>query len=281
VNVDDPYQIRALTLGELLDEAYIIFRRTWLKLVAFQLLIFVPTVAVEIYVIKGFGRWVMAYLNASGYSDPWGLNPIIFMTGGLLAVLLIQMIVAPVIGSVLTQAVADTYLSRTWGIKGLVHTFVRYSRPAIAMGLLLSLIWSLCVIVPIVLAGAGAYWAVESGMIAGLRILLLLAVLGLVFGVPAVFAGVHVNLRFMLGFNALVLENKGVWASFRRSAQLMRGRYWQAFSLWLVLVLIAILLGVLATAFVPTPSFELLEPDRIREIFPALIHAQVMSTILS
>jgi hypothetical protein len=280
MRVDDVYQIRTLTLGELLDEAYLLFRHTWLKLVAFQLIVFVPTAMVEVYVIRSVGRWVMAYLSATDYADPWGLNPMLFMASGLLVVLLIQMIMAPVIGAVLTQAVADSYLSKNWGLQRLIETFLRYAKSAFVMGMVLTLVWLVCTVLPLIMAGSLAFWAVQSGLIAGLPVLLLLAVLGLVFGLPAMFAGLYVNLRFMLSFNALVLEDMDIWSSFRRSSTLMRNRYWQGFSLWLVLFLIAILLGLVATAFVPTPSFELLEPDRIREIFPQLVEAQVMSTVL-
>ena len=280
VNSTDSYQIRVLTLGELLDEAYILFRRNWMRLVGFQLIVFVPTALLEVFIIDTFGKSVMTYLNASDAPDPWGMNPILFILGGVAAVLLIQIIVAPVVGCVLTQAVADTYLSRAWGLKDLWRTFVKYAWPAVIMGGLMALIWFLSAVGPIIIAASLGAWAIQTGMVSGLTTLLMAGVLALVFGIPAVFAGVYVNLRFMLAFNAMVLEDKPVLESFQRAAQLMKGRYWQGFSLWFVMFLIAILLGFMSTVFVPSPSFEMLESERIKEIFPQLVDSQILSTVL-
>ena len=276
----DSYQIRVLTLGELLDESYLLFRRNWLRLVSFQLIVFIPTALLEVFVIKRFGAMVMAYLESTNEGDPWGLNPILFVLGGVATVLLIQIVVAPIVGSVLTKAVADTYLSREWKLADLWDTFVKYASAAVLMGVIMALLWCLVTVGPMLMAAGLFYWGFTAGFVSGLSTLLYAGVLALVFGVPAVFAGVYINLRYMLAFNAMVLEEKSVLESFGRAAQLMKGRYWQGFSLWFVMFLIAVLLGFMATAFVPSPSFELLESERIREILPQLIDSQIMSTIL-
>ena len=60
----------------------------------------------------------------------------------------------------------------------------------------------------------------------------------------------------------------------------MAGRYWAALGLWVVVIVVGLLLGFVASAFVPSPSFEVLDPDRLRQILPELVRSQTVSTIL-
>ena len=275
------YQIRSLTLGEILDESFILFRDSWFRLVVFQLVVFIPTAVIEVLVIRYVGQLALNFLDAGDPTEGWGSAAFIFLLGGAVAILVIQMIVAPVVGCVLTKVIADTYLSKKWGMRELVNAGKKYALQAIALGFAVALIWLLALGVPTIVGGLLAYVGITSGGVSGVLTLVLFGLIALSFGIPALLAGVYVNLRFTLAFCVMVLEDKGVVDSMTRSARLMSGKYWEAFSLWFVMFLISILLGLVATLFVPSPSFEMLQSAKLRELVPQLVSSQSISTILS
>ena len=117
------FEIRALTLGEILDEAFILFRGAAVRLVVFQLIAFIPTALVEVWLIRAIARRALTLMQMS--EGPDLMQVMATALFGALAVLLIQLMVAPVVGVALTRAVADNYIDRTWSFRGVVGFAVR------------------------------------------------------------------------------------------------------------------------------------------------------------
>jgi len=281
VTTQSRYQLRSLSLGEILDESFILFRESWLKLIVFQFFIFVPTAIIEILVIRYIGSLALNYLNTGATSEEWGGGALVYLLSGVMSIFVIQMIVAPVVGCVLTKAIADSYLSKRWGMRELVNAGIKYAMPAIGLGVLVAGIWILAISIPAFMGFSLAYVVVSTGSVSGLLTFVLYGLMAIIFGIPALLGGVYVNLRFALAFCVMVLEDKKIVDSLSRSARLMSGRYWNAFSLWFVMFLISILLGFVATLFVPSPSFEMLQSAQLRDLVPQLVSSQSISTVLS
>jgi len=270
-------EIRTLTLGETLDEAYLLFRGAIWRLVVFQLLVFVPTAFVEIVAIRTVGQQLIELLRTR---DEALLSATLLMSlGGFGAVLFIQILVAPVIGVGLTRAVADTYLSRKWSVLGLFKVIASYAPRAMGLGLVLTLMLFAALAIPAGLATL-AVWASWASL-SHAEALLLITVAGLLAGAPAIAASIYLSLRFALAFAALVVEEVGVFESLKRSASLMAGRYWSGFGLWLVLFLVSLVIGFAATMLVPSPSWETDDIDRIRQVLPQLVESQMLLTLFS
>lgn len=281
MTTESRYQLRSLSLGEILDESFILFRESWLRLIVFQLFVFIPTAIIEVLVIRYLGSLALGYLDTGAADEGWGGGALVFLLSGALIIFTIQMIVAPVVGCVLTKAISDSYLSNSWGMRELVDAGKRYALPAVGLGVLVAVVWVLAICIPAAIGVSLAYIGVTTGGVSGVLTLVLYGLVAFVFGIPALLAGVYVNLRFALAFCVMVLENKGILESLTRSAKLMSGRYWEAFSLWFVMFLISILLGFVATLFVPSPSFEMLQSAKLRELVPQLVSSQSISTVLS
>jgi hypothetical protein len=274
------FDIRALDLGEILDEAFVLLRLAVGRLLVFQLLIFVPTAAVEVGVISALGRAAIALV--SDRADVATVGPLAVVSIGALAVIGIQLVVAPLAGVALCRGVADTYLGHRWGVGDLVRVALRYAGRAVVVALAVSLLLAVVVFGPLSLAGLIGFALVDGGAVSGPAELALLAVvLGLLGLLPAIGGGVWVSLRYGLAPVALVVEELGPRAALARSAALMRGRMWSGFGLFLVLTLIAVLLGALASALAPTPPIESLDPDQVRQLLPAFVDSQILSTVLS
>ena len=273
------FEVRSLTLGELLDESFVLFRRAWVRLIAFQLVAFVPTAIAEILVITALGDLFADLIRVRGQDFVAG--PILMAAAGAVAVIAVQILVAPLVGVALTRAVADTYLSRAWTVLGLLRVAAQYALRAIGVGIVLLVLLLLVAAVPTVLTSwvALSLWS-GAGLDSAGRVLLVV-VGALLAGLPVVAVGVYITLRYMLSFATLVVEDASVITAFRRSAELMKGRYWAGFGLWGILMLVSILLGFAASMFVPSPSFETFDPDQVRQILPQLVDAQIVTTLLS
>lgn len=271
------FEIRTLTLGEILDEAYVLFRGAVWRLVVFQLILFIPTAIVEVLAIRAIGAQLIELLRTR--DEALFMATLLITGAGFGAVFVIQVLIAPVIGVGLTKAVADTYLSKKWTVGGLLKVTITYAGRAIGVGMVLTSLLLATIAIPAGVAVAIAY-SVWGSLSPG-EAVLVLVVFGLLAGLPAVAGAVYLSLRYALAFAALVVEDIDVRTALHRSAALMRGRYWSGLGLWLVLFLVSLIIGFAATMFVPSPSWETDDIDRIRQILPQLVESQMLLTIFS
>lgn len=272
------FEIRALTLGEVLDDAFDLFRRSIVPLILFQLVAFVPTAIAEVVIIAAAGEAAGDLIRSGGDAALAGPAMVALLGGG--AVLAIQVVIAPLIGVGLTSAVADTYLSKPWSVKQLFGVAYKYAARSIVLGGVLLVLIMLVVVLPIAVAGSAAYAMWSGGAVEGPTTILLIVVASLVAGMPVLFGAIYINIRYALAFVALVVEDAPVLASLKRSAALMKGRYWSGFGLWLVLFLVGLLLGFAASLFAPAPAFETLDPDQLRQLLPQIVRSYTLRTVL-
>lgn len=226
-----PMDLRPLTLGELLDRSFTLYRRhLWL----FVGVMAIPSVfALAVGVLSEYMQWLA---NPRPGASPDDLAPaqaallIGGLVGGMLLVMVVYLVVYMVALGATTVAVSEIYVGREATIAQ-VYAKVR--------GRLGSLIWLMCItgfrVGAVVILGIFA-----AGVLAGISAVLVSPLFAplLMFGamIPTFVLALYMMLRYGLAVPSLVLEDLGGGDAVRRSVSLTKGH--------LVRVL---LLGICAT----------------------------------
>jgi hypothetical protein len=219
--------LRPLTLGELLDRTFSLYRNNfWL---------FVGIMAMPAVISVPFSAWFFSMRGAAAFT---GKPSPTFAAGGavvaLAFMLLLWMVYAVAIGAT-TYAVSGAYLGQNstvresygkvrgkmWRILGVVVvTLLRSLGMLVLIGIGMAIVIGVLVGTRafIARAGGGQPRPILGGIIAVVVILTYLAGLGL---------WILWSLRYAVSIPTLLLENLGVLASIRRSIKLTRGRRWQ------------------------------------------------------
>ena len=229
-----PYDLRPLSLGELLDHVFTLYRNHFALFVGVMAIPAAVQIPTNLY---SFGMWGKLIQLRPGQPPPFDR--------GALAIL--YLVIFPVIMVALTLglgaialAVSDVYLGGSATIRGSYQKALRRFWPLLGLLITIGLIFIgviiVCVLALVVLfaglaasgvmARAGAVAKVANIFVAFLALLTILAVTILVFMV------------FSLVIPALMLEGASVGGALRRSIELTRGRRWHIF------------LGVLLMTFV-------------------------------
>ena len=123
-----------------------------------------------------------------------------------------------------TDLVFKVALSRLWPLAGMAIL--------LAVGVILA---SLVLIVPGVILGK-----LGLGILLGLGMFL--------GGLLLIIVGVMLGLAWSVAMPALVLENRGVFESFKRSADLTRSKRWSIFLLYFLVVIVTVIMEVVLVA---------------------------------
>lgn len=271
------FQVRSLTIAEILDEGFRLFRYGFGRLLLFQLIVYVPTTALLAYGIISAGDVLLSMVGTSSLPDLGPLMARLVLFG--VALVTLQVVAGALVMVATSRAVADTYLGRAWTTGTILRTALERSPAAVAVGAFLTLIFALSITIPLGLGGVLALSVGSSG--GGVLLVVLAVVFGLALAGVSVLGALLLLLRYGLGLIAVAVEHTGFTAALSRSVELMRGRYARGLALFLILVAINLLLTSVLTAFLPMPSFEGVDPDELRRLLPQLIRGQVLSTILS
>src|SRR5262245_11189052 len=119
------FEIRKLTLGENLDEAFKLFRHSFWRFLFFQLLIYGPSIAVFALAFRAGGDALLKMLETGELPTVGDFIAPILLLGG--AMIFIYGLVAPISVVALTRGVADTYLGRVWTVGSILKDALKNS----------------------------------------------------------------------------------------------------------------------------------------------------------
>ena len=260
-------RIRQLTLGELFDESFRIYRRDLLTLIALTALVIVPYTILNVLITLPLQQ------NLAALTDPAAVAgevpPEQFFTNFFSSALysaalagslgfLYGVVFLPLMEGALTRAVTRRYLDQPVSIGDSIGGALRRALPLIVAKLLPSL-----AIGAVGLLFFGVLFVTFFGTLVGnpfsntafqnepsggavaLGFLLLFGG-SIVFGVLYVF----VTVRILFTSQAVIAENKGPIEAIKRSWNLTKGYWWRTFGILLLIGLLAFLI-----TFVPTSIF--------------------------
>ena len=75
--------------------------------------------------------------------------------------------------------------------------------------------------------------------------------------IALIIPGIFLAIAFFFYSHSILLNNKGIFTSFEESYNIVKGNWWQVFTLYLILIIISVLIGLLFGSpgfFFPTPS---------------------------
>lgn len=215
-----PMDLRPLTLGELLDRAFVLYRR---HLLLFVGIMAVPSVvALGVNTLGTFMQYSMSQpmpAAADGADLPQvpGFGAMAVMVGGIFVATIAYLVVYAVSLGATTLAVADIYQGRTSTVAGV------YGRMRGRIG---RLVWLLAIMS--FRAGGLALIGIvtASALMGGMAVFSPVAAV-LVFTVALIAVGLgwlFMMLRWGVAVPAALLEDHGARAAIRRSIELTRGR---------------------------------------------------------
>ena len=224
------FELRPLSLGELLDRAFLLYRRNFWLFAGIMVIPALLMLPMQIIVMRG-----------QAMPFPWSPpSPRSQVTAYRYAFLLVHWSLYAVVQSAMTYAVSDVYLGRPAAVReayGKVRG--RYWRViGVTLGVgIRALGWILLFVFPALLVLTLLIGLVsrdgvnlESPLITVVPLVVIPAALGV---------AVWNCVRYAVSIPALLLENIEGRAAIRRSVELSRGRQWQGFT--------AVLLGVVVT----------------------------------
>jgi hypothetical protein len=246
-------RIRQLSLGELFDESFRIYRRDLLTLIALTALVIVPYSILSVVFLLPLQQSVAqlqnnALLGAAPEEQLFNFLGPAFLSVGLSAflTLLYSIVFVPLMEGALARAVMRRYLDQPVSIGDSTGTALRHAMPLIVAKLLPSLAIGLisvlffgCVFFGFFGALVGnpfgdtAFQSEPSGGTIALAFLLLFGG-GLVFVVLLAF----VLVRILFTSQAVIAEDKGPIEAIRRSFDLTKGYFWRTFGIFLLVALL-------------------------------------------
>jgi hypothetical protein len=228
------YDLRPLSLGEILDRVFTLYRTHFALFVGVMAIPAVVKIPTNLY---SFSIWGKMLGPEAGHAPPFdpGILGVIY-----LVIFPVILVVGTLGMGAISLAVSDVYLGRAATIRGSYRRALqRFWR---LLGLLFSVGVILMGIVIVFAIGMGLFMATFAASRAvgnlgnGARIAVVLLFLLVILAILA--AAIFVGMIFSLGIPALLLEDATVGGALRRSIELTRHRRWHIF------------LGVLLTVFV-------------------------------
>jgi hypothetical protein len=223
------FELRPLSLGELLDRAFLLYRRNfWL---------FAGIMAIPSCLVLPMQFFL---LRVRGVPFPWNRpSQQSYSIAYVYGFLLIYWFIYAVVQGATTYAMADAYMGRTSTVRrayGKVRG--RFWRIiGVTFGVGIRVFGMILLLVTLAGAAGGIFAATTSRGKAVPGTLSIVIVVGLVLGGIAL--AVWFSLRYAVSLPAVLLEDAKGRAAIRRSVQLSRGRRGQIF--------VAILLGIVIT----------------------------------
>jgi hypothetical protein len=210
ISSDAPFKLRPLTLSELLDETFRIYRKAFPLFIGIALAVSIPT----LIIVLAFG--VYAFFGGQAFNNPeFAGNPSLFfqstafqsLVGGLIIWLIVTLILTPFSYGAPVRAAIDVALGRQPTFGSVLMTTLR------------------------------RYFALWGSAIVFYCVVVLVAIT--IIGIPV---AIWIFVRWRLFVPAMLSENLGPIQALGRSWQLTEGRWWRTFG---ILLLIQILLSVI------------------------------------
>jgi len=266
-------ELRPLSLGELLDRSFTLYREHFWVFVGIMAIPAALGVPVNYFISQNY---VKTFTDPTRLASPPAVMAMFWGFLGVMAgITVLAMILYSIVAAAVTFAVSEAYLGRNTTVAlayrsawGRVWRLL-----AVALNILIRVL-GIAIGVSVVLGGAGAILIVGiTAVIPGATsaqpvamtviAVLVLAVYAAVIGVM-----VYLALRYAVAIPALVLEDLGVLASIRRSVQLTKGRRGQVFVALLLASVISLVGSVVF--YVPFYIATLISISRVHTIPPWL-----------
>jgi hypothetical protein len=279
-------QLRAMTLGDLLDAAFHLYRAHFLSFVGIVALLQVPLAMVQFLAQVLIGnRALVEWMRLS--ARPPQLRPgqsvfDVLPIGNLLATtaavaginILLSLFVQSLIAGALAHAIARCYMGQPLTITSAYLLGARRYGSLILASLILTAapLAALLLVGGSVAGGAAAFAGrARPGLLIGLAALLALGSLLVV--VPLL---IFFGIRFLLATQAIVLEERGPLAGLGRSWRLVGGSFWRVLGIVATIsILIYILAGLPTTIVNVALSFAGGDP------LDNLVRNQAITTLVS
>lgn len=230
-------RLRPLGIADILDETVEIYKSNFVLLVGIAAFLYVP----------------YSLLTAGLQSPQFSMEKmepaqIIGFLLTLLVAVVFYLIAAPIVTGALTYGISERYLERSTSIGACYRrmlsgsVFLRF----LGANTLVFLAGLGAFLVPGILIGAGVALLV-AGMGSG-SMPIILGILLIVVGIPAMIIPAYVILRLTLVAPAFVIEMRGAVGSLSRSWDLMKGNLLKALALLaIVSVVVSIIQGIIAS----------------------------------
>jgi hypothetical protein len=265
-----PPTLRPLSVADLVDEIFRLYRRNFGLLLALAALPFLPAIILLTVGLVLVGDIVPKSSGETITFTPAAATGLLTLALSGLAFL----IAFPILTGGLTDATAQRYLGRPTTVKSSLQTGVRFFWRILGGALLLGLTVLFVFVVPIgvivgvsLVGGGGALWA-----------LLLLAV-------PlAVTLAIWLYITWAFWTQAIILEGTGILAGLRRSAQLVSGSRWRVIGIYLLLQVIQVVLVAIPSTFASAlqatlpPNVGLALSNLISTVFTLLLYPISLGT---
>ncbi|HEY0737601.1 MAG TPA: hypothetical protein VGD69_21965 [Herpetosiphonaceae bacterium] len=251
-------RIRALSLGDLLDESFRLYRSNFITFVAITALIMVPYSLISLVMQWPLQTQLTELQNQPSGSNPFGtqspfaiMGQFFFWYAILIVVSLLYTVVfQPLLEGALAHSIAQRYLSREIGVGSSFGMALRHAPALIGARLIPVLIGALFAGIFI---GGGMLLA---GVIIGQSIneefnpdsfgaIIGLGMLGFAVAAALTLIGLALMLRIMFTSQAVIVENAGPLQALMRSWRLTQGSFWRilgyAALIWLMVSFLAAL----------------------------------------
>ena len=283
--------LRPMTIGDLLDAAFRLYRANFVTFVGIVALLQVPMLIVQLliqFTVYGSALTDVLAFNSRPPTLTPGANPLsalpiaslitIYVTSIALA-LIQSLVVYNLITGALAKAVATSYLGQPISILGAYRIGWRAFFSLMAASLMPYLA-TLLVIVPLFALLFGIVFASFGASSTGLPIwATILIILGLiVLGIGLLFVLAFVYVRFLLSPQSIVIESLGPLGSLGRSWRLTQRAFWRT-------LLLVILMGILVYIVSGIPAsvislvVQLTAPGNVQMVLAASAVAAIIGQI--
>lgn len=266
--------LRPLSIGDLFDTIFRLYRNNFLVFIGIAALIQIPMILIQMGLEFALGRQSTAdflqIINELPFFNPQTdsvtdlpiTNPLLYYGLTIVLALLQIIVVQQLLNGALANAIARRYLGQPISVLEAYNFGARRLSALLIVGVLVAI---LTIVVGVVLIGiyfGGLFLVVsiattQSGTRAAVAaILALLLMLLLLIVAMIVFA--MIALRFLFVTQAVVLEDHGPIGALRRSWQLIRGSFWRVLGIVVLLViLVQIVMGIPVIIMTMVLSFTL------------------------
>ncbi|KAB8144375.1 hypothetical protein F8S13_05740 [Chloroflexia bacterium SDU3-3] len=270
--------LRPMTITEILDGAFRIYRKHVLTFIGIAALLQVPMIILYsvfmLTIYKGAMTDLMSFTTKTPTIAP-GTNPLSFfptvsyftMLGfGLLLGLLQGLIIHNLISGALARAIASSYIGEPMGILEAYRIGWKRFFSLIAASILPSTISFIL----LMLVGGVLGLIIMLGVMGNnssntsIGLIILGVVLAGLFMIAAFVVSIIVYIRFMLSTQAVMLEDAGPIVALRRSWNLTKGGFWRAVGLVTIMgIIIYFVAGIPGAALNMAIQLAIRDPETV------------------
>ncbi|HPP73560.1 MAG TPA: hypothetical protein PLU88_00330 [Armatimonadota bacterium] len=253
-------KFRPMGFGDILDEAFDLYRNNFILFVGIAGVVYVP-----LYFVYGASNGYMQSLGPSPWSTqvPPGdfggpdITAMGLSIGVMFLTLLALMIAYPLVTGAVTHAISQRYLGEQTTIKHsymvVKHRFWQLLGTGLLFSLLAGGIMTVAVISFAVMIGIGA--AIMSSGDSSTVIGAILFILGVLLAIPLTILAAYFVFRFIFAFTTCVVENRNYGKALSRSWQLSDKHGWRVLGILIIIYLIITFVSAPLTLFSSLISF--------------------------